>query len=107
MNMSSDNPTGTLQISGMLDIYSANSLREALLDCFLQQPEITVDLSEVTGCDAAALQVLLAGRKEAAAGGKTFRVSAASRTVSETAAALGFSLGSSDNGSGGNHPNAS
>jgi anti-anti-sigma factor len=93
MNLSHNNMTGELKISGTLDIDSANPLREVLLDCFQHQPEVAADLSEVDGCDAAALQVLLAGRSEAAARGKVFRVSASSQAIRETAAALGFSLG--------------
>ncbi len=90
----------------MLDIDAANSLREAFLDCFLHQPEVAADLSAVTGCDAAGVQVLLAGRREAAATGKAFRIRAVSEIVLETAAALGFSLDASGGGMGRNHPNA-
>lgn len=44
MTVSNDKTTGSLRISGTLDIDEANALREALLDCFLQQPEVTVNL---------------------------------------------------------------
>jgi len=105
MNLTTDSATGVLQISGLLDIDAANSLREAFLDCFLNQPQVAADLSEVTGCDTAGLQVLLAGRREAAAAGKALHIRAVSQAVTETAAALGFSLDESSNGTGRNHPN--
>jgi anti-anti-sigma factor len=92
MTLSGNNITGVLKISGMLDIDSAPSLHEALLDCFLHQPEVMVDLSEVDRCDAAALQVLLAGRLNAALAGKAFRVAAPSEAIAEIAAALGLSI---------------
>jgi anti-anti-sigma factor len=92
MTLSNDKTTGVLKISGRLDIDGASSLREALLDCFLQQPEVTTDLSEIDGCDTAALQVLLAAGQDAAAAGKAFRVIAVSPVVTDTAAALGLEL---------------
>jgi len=102
VNLKNDSNTGELKISGTLDIDAANSLREALLECLLLRPAVTppvieVDLSEVNGCDAAALQVLLAGRRDAAAAGKAFRVHA-SLAVTATAAALGFSIDQSRTG---------
>jgi anti-anti-sigma factor len=106
MKLSTDSATGVLQVSGTLDIDAANSLREALVDCFLHQAEVTIDLSEVTACDAAALQVLLAGRRDAVTAGKPFHLHAAAQAVTETATALGFSLNESHNGTQRNHPNA-
>jgi anti-anti-sigma factor len=93
MTLTKDTVTGVVKISGALDIDGANSLREALLDCFLLQPEVAADLSEVEVCDAAGIQVLLAGQRDAASFGKAFRVHGASPAVLDIAAALGFSLG--------------
>jgi anti-anti-sigma regulatory factor len=93
MTLTTDPVTGVLKISGTLDIDAANRLREALLDCCLHQPEVAADLSEVESCDAAGLQVLLAGQRGAAAFGKVFSVRAAATPILETAAALGLSLG--------------
>lgn len=92
MTLTKDDATGVLKISGTLDIDEANVLREALLDCFALQPEVAVDLSAVEACDAAALQVLLAGQRDAAALGKVFCVNAASPSVLETAEAIGLPL---------------
>ena len=92
MTLTKDNTTSVLIISGTLDIDTANSLREALLECFSLQPEVRADLSAVDACDAAGLQVLLAGQRNAALLGKALHVNTASPAVLETAAALGFSI---------------
>jgi phospholipid transport system transporter-binding protein len=92
MTLGKDTVTGVLTISGTLDIASANSLRETLFDCLMNQTEIAADLSGVDGCDAAGLQVLLAGLRDAAADGKTLRLTAVPHAVRETAAALGFPI---------------
>src|SRR5579862_5892919 len=92
MILSNDKLNGLLHISGKLDIDNANRLREALVDCLLHQSEAVVDLSEVDECDAAALQVLLAARKDAAAAGKALCVTGASGAVTGAAVALGLSI---------------
>jgi anti-anti-sigma factor len=92
MILTNDNIAGVLKVSGTLDIETANSLREALLDSLLLQREVTADLTAVDACDASGLQVLLAGQRDAASLGKLLRLHGASQAVLETAAALGFSL---------------
>ncbi len=92
MTLIKDSTTGALKVSGLLGIDEADSLREALLDGFLHQPEVTADLGEVEACDAAALQVLLAGQRDAASLGKVFRLTAVAPCLIETAAALGLSI---------------
>jgi anti-anti-sigma regulatory factor len=84
MTLSQDDPAGVLQVSGALDIESANSLREALLARFISHPEITADLAGVGECDTAALQVLLAARG--------LRCEALSPAVAATASALGLPI---------------
>jgi anti-anti-sigma factor len=87
MTLNQDNASGLLKILGTLDIDAASALRQMLLDAMSRQPAIAVDLSEVEACDTAALQVLLAGRKE-----RALRITGASAAVIETAAALGLSF---------------
>ncbi len=93
MTLNEDGITGILKISGTLDIDSAAALRESLLGCFLRQAQVTADLSEVEGCDTAAFQVLVATQRMAVSLGKTFRVTAASSRLLDTAAGLGFPIG--------------
>jgi anti-anti-sigma factor len=107
MTLSKDEATGGLKISGLLDIDAADSLREALLDCFRSQSVVTADLSGVDMCDAAALQVLLAGRENAVSAGKAFRVVATSDAITVTAAALGFSISELGFAQGEDHQDAS
>jgi anti-anti-sigma factor len=92
MTLTTDEVTGTLKVSGTLGIDAANALREAILECFSAQPEVAINLAEVDACDAAGLQVLLAGRRDAASCGQAFRLHAVSPPVLETAAALGLAL---------------
>jgi anti-anti-sigma factor len=92
MTISKDHTPGVLSIAGALDIDAAHSLRDALLECLSHQPEVALDLSGVNACDAAALQVLLAAQRNAAALGKAFRIAGDSRPVTEAASALGLSL---------------
>ena len=96
MTLDKDLFTGALTLSGELDIDTANSLREALWECLLRQSDVAVDLNSVTAIDTAALQVLLAGRREAASLGKSFRFVAVSSSVAETVSALGFSIDASE-----------
>jgi anti-anti-sigma factor len=106
LTLDKDKITGVLKISGKLDIDAANELRLAFLDCFLHDPEVAADLSEVEVCDTAGLQVLLAGREEAAVTGKGFRLIAASEAVVLTATALGFSVDQPGSGQPEEYPNA-
>src|SRR5579862_4353725 len=106
MTLNKDKITGVVKVSGTLDIDGANSLREALLDCLHQQGEVEADLSEADRCDATVLQVLLACRRDTTAAGKTFRITAASSAVTETAAALGLSIDTAGEGLEHYHSNA-
>ena len=50
-------------LAGELDLYNANEIREALLECCAEAPErLVVDLSGVTFIDSTALGVLIEGR---------------------------------------------
>ena len=50
-------------LAGELDLYNANEIREALLECCAETPErLVVDLSGVTFIDSTALGVLIEGR---------------------------------------------
>jgi anti-anti-sigma factor len=92
MTLTKDELTGSLKISGTLDIDNANALREALLDGFSLRPELTLDLGAVEACDASALQVLLAGERHSATGGKALRIATVPACIQKTAAIFGLAL---------------
>jgi anti-anti-sigma factor len=81
---------GPLKIAGALDLYSADALREALLQCVQQEPALTLDLSAVTRCDPVALQLICAAQRSAGTAGKPFAVSAVSPAVTGALTDLGF-----------------
>lgn len=70
-----------LKIEESLSIYDATFLREALVDCFEDGGDVELDLSGVSDCDTAGLQLLIAARKTAEAMQKPFRVVGTSRVV--------------------------
>jgi anti-anti-sigma factor len=54
-----------VRLAGELDLYNADSLREALFDAAAQQPErLVVDLTEVQFIDSTALGVLIEARSK-------------------------------------------
>lgn len=92
MNIARELDNGSLTLSGTLDIMTANSLREALLDGLSRNMEVNVDLAGIERCDTAGLQVLLAAGQTARTLGKSLHLHAISAPVAEVAAALGFSI---------------
>jgi anti-sigma B factor antagonist len=52
-----------VSLAGELDLYNANTIREALLECCAEEPErLVVDMSAVTFIDSTALGVLIEAR---------------------------------------------
>jgi ABC-type transporter Mla MlaB component len=92
MTLSTENVNGTVNLSGMLNIDGASSLREALLQSFLLPGDISVNLSALEGCDTAGLQILLAAQKHAEAISRSFQLEAPPDSVKALAAALGVTL---------------
>lgn len=83
-------PDGCLKISETIDLSTAEALRDALAECFDQDKPIELDLSEVTACDTAALQLLHAARNTAVRSARPFRVTALSAAITETGSRLGL-----------------
>nr|AUN37513.1 hypothetical protein [uncultured bacterium] len=81
---------GTLQLAGALDIYSADALREALLQALRESSTVTLDLGAAESCDLVAVQLLCAAQRSAAAQGKPLVFHAVSTAVTEAATALGL-----------------
>jgi anti-sigma B factor antagonist len=56
-----------VSLTGELDLYNAEAVRAALLDCCSEEPELlVVDLAEVRFIDSTALGVLIEGRSRMA-----------------------------------------
>jgi len=87
--MSSSADSTILRLPAKLDIYSAEAIRGALLTALQAQPQLALDLSAVTECDAAGLQLLGSARRSAAAAGKLLTVTAGSTAIDSIARALG------------------
>ncbi len=81
---------GLVKIVGILDISAADELRRELSASLQQEPALSLDLSSVEACDAAALQVLWAARNTAARLNKSFGIAALSEQVINTSSALGI-----------------
>jgi anti-anti-sigma regulatory factor len=83
---------GVLRFAGALVMQAVASLHATLAENLKQRSQLSVDLSEVTECDAGGLQLLYAARKQAEREGKGFEITITSPCVDETSAALGLHL---------------
>lgn len=70
-----------MKIDGDLSVYEVESLRQELLAGLEASSACRLDLSAVTQCDTAAVQVLLAAQRSAAGAGKTVTVGAMGTAV--------------------------
>ena len=73
--------TGNVHVRGVLDIYSASTVRERLVALIQQHPVLELQLSEVDEIDAAGLQLLLAAKQMASKLGHTLKLSSHSGAV--------------------------
>lgn len=96
----SQGPVAALAVEGELTIYRAAELKDVLLDAVRQHAAPAFDLSAVTECDSAGLQLLLVARQEAAALGKALRVQDASAAVRDVFALLGIGFAGMEQDSG-------
>ena len=76
-----ENENTLLKIEDSLSIYDGPAIREAFLNCFESEGGLDVDLSAVTRCDAAGLQLLFAVWKSAKGRHKPYRVVGISSAV--------------------------
>lgn len=72
---------GHIGIKGELDIFTAGTQRQLLLDAIDAGSEVEVDLSEVSEMDSAGLQLIVAAKREAARRHKPLRISGQSQAV--------------------------
>jgi anti-sigma B factor antagonist len=74
-------PDNAIAITGELTIYTAQELKNKLLDGLAANQELELDLSEVSEIDAAGLQLLVMVKQEATALGKVLRFTGHSMVV--------------------------
>ena len=72
-----------LALEGAVAIYAARELKERLLAAVRDNPELHLDLSQVTELDSAGLQVLYLAKQEAARREHALRIVAHSDAVRE------------------------
>ena len=81
-----------ISIKGPMSIYEVREIYGDLLKSFDEDGEIILDLSEVTSCDVAGIQLLYSAKRTAKEKGKRFSLSAVSGAVLEEAARTGIEL---------------
>jgi anti-sigma B factor antagonist len=83
---------GVARVQSSLHISQVEELCSALLGELAAAPELVLEISEVTNCDAPSFQLLCSLQKSAERRGKRLRISAPSAAMSEVSAILGFTL---------------
>lgn len=78
--------TGHLAIDGEFNIYTVADWRTRLLEVLAGGDDVHLDLSGVSEIDSAGLQLLIAARNQAWAGGYRLHLSPTDGTVAETVA---------------------
>jgi anti-anti-sigma regulatory factor len=79
-----------IKVKGSTTIENAELLRQELLQGMIDSNALVVDLSQVTGCDVAALQLFFSARLSAQLKEKKFNVINPSCKAMETAARAGL-----------------
>lgn len=90
MNLTLEKTADTLRVVGALDIYEAPALRKAIIECLVDGAHWTVDLSQVTACDAAGAQILWSAHTSALKLGKRLYFEHPAATVLDCWAGLGM-----------------
>jgi anti-sigma B factor antagonist len=82
-----------IKIEGSLSIYEVSKFRDELITCLETMDEIALDLSGVTDCDTAGVQLLYAARKTTDQGGHPIRIEKASAPVVDALNGAGMNSG--------------
>lgn len=77
------NASSSLVLEGVVSIYVVGELKEKLLAGVRDNPELQLDLSQVTELDSAGLQLLYLAKREAIRQGHALRIVAHSDAVRE------------------------
>lgn len=81
----------SLELTGALDIITAEEVRTSLLAHLEHHDRLSLDLSKIESCDTAGVQLLLAAQRSAEAACKPFTVVAATDAFTTACTALGIS----------------
>ena len=90
MTTETDLQKGLVKATGPFTIYEAAALREAMLAAFESPEGLTLDLSGVTECDTAGVQLICAARISSRKTGKPFQVRAVSEAVTQAMEGVGL-----------------
>lgn len=91
MQILQDQRDTSLELTGRLDINTAEEVQKALLVYLEHSARTSLDLSQITSCDAAGVQLLIAMQRSAESAGKSFAVVAPTDAFTTVCAALGIS----------------
>ena len=78
------------QLSGTLDIYNCEALRQTLSDYLKTAADPVLDLSGTTACDLAGLQLLCSARRPASQSGRPLRIRAVPQILLDHLEAFGL-----------------
>ncbi len=73
--------TNTFAIEGELTVFTAHDIKTSVLAAMSTEGSLHIDLSEVSECDGAGMQLLLAARHEAAQRGGALHLTSPSSQV--------------------------
>ncbi len=90
LEISHDDASGTVKLSGALDLYGADQLGEALRLEVGRGGDVRLDLESVGGCDVAGAQLLLAAAKTLTARGDRLHIEKTSPGFLESLEQIGL-----------------
>lgn len=86
----SEEEIARMKVAGPFTIYEATRYHGELLSCFENKRGVEVDLSEVSDCDAAGIQLLISAGKTAKEKGIGFVMTRPAGVLDETLRRAGF-----------------
>jgi anti-anti-sigma factor len=90
LEISQDDASGTVKLSGSLDLYGADQLGEALRLQVERGGDVVLDFESVGGCDVAGAQLLIAAGKTLKARGNRLQIEKTSPGFLESLEQIGL-----------------
>jgi anti-sigma B factor antagonist len=81
-----------LTVEKKLTIYEVTEIREKILTCLNKDSHLQMDLSQVTECDTAGIQLLCSILRTARKKGEAITIHSFSRAIRDTARMIGIEL---------------